>query len=1471
MYGVRDGGARYGGNDIQRGDHVRVDQYFDRSSPENMRRTESRQSVTNNVQLTSQNESKPDIKSMIAHSVNYHGQQLTSFFKDSAMSSKLDMKKVDYHVYQQRSKTMKLEDRGKRLLIHRFIAQKAEALFQPESGHEHRASLGMENVEDHAAIIPPIEVFSNIDPDTRTKHVLRGLCVGEPLLCKVQNVSNSGLVLQLVAMDPVSGKSRHVEDLKIKGFCPAAEITAGNEYRNEDIVRVAVLEVKPESEKFLAGMRNCHLPHDLQNIVRLGSVQPSDLPITLRYSYQALERGYKYEDFLEKSAGFINPNNVAHLCSELGITDGTMGLLQNLNGKYEKDVYASSLRAAQNKQWAQKHVHLGIKHFKEGKRVEAFQCLNQALNIDQKNVEGLVARGALYANNNSLRKAIDDFEAALQVDPNHSNGKKYMCETLLAVARNYEEDKENEKALETCQRILKLDPGHHDARECVSFLKGRPVSREVDRNLSTDKAPQSGPDDVRRRTATPPPPSVGYTSRSPSPLSRGAGAGEAASLPPHSQPPPYSPFADRSSGININNPERQSDGNSAGDRVEDARISEERRSSLPMSDHPSNSSRPNLHEPPPGYGTVVPTMYAAPPTHQPPPQRDKIDEEIYNQKVEMFLRATQAPAYQHHKRNYRRDDRDRHRSSHYDHRSSSRSRYSSSRRDDRHSSSHHSRSRREHSNSREEHKRGEHSSSSRDYSSSRREHSSGRRDYSSSRKEEDSNHRREHSSNRNEPSSKSMEDSRNKIEQSSNKMEEQSNRSDQSSNRIEHLNDRREESSNTREHSSSRVEESSYRREHSSNKREHSSNRMEESNYRREHSSNRVEESSYRSDHSSNRMEESSYRREHSGNRMEESSYRREHSNNSIDHSSNRMEEIRRDHSNRVEENRFEHSNSRMEELSYRGENLTNRDEYSGTRMEHPNNGREQSDSRMDHSSNKDDRSNHAQFGKPIMDENLKYYEGDNLRSHGASRDRSRDRYEQASRERQSGVIDEQREVRRLRSKSPSPYTHKQNQDRKKPSSPALLHETMKDDDFGKQLRDHLATGKDEKKKKKISQSRSKSKEKKKKEKKKKKDKDRDKDKDNDGDQSVIELGDSDEDIKKSKKKKKKHSTDEKEKEIKEESKYENEDKKRKYEYEEETSRKMSRQLSKDKYRSRSRDGGERRSLSKDRRRKSKSSDRYRKKSRSRSKEEKREVRKKSASKEKDDNKVAEAISYKQRLEKEQESLTAKKGLWIPTGEDSLQESLKNAVDRFGSMRQKVDKSASKFDPHKKISLSSDAPPPAKDYDVTYDPKIGMYIRVPKQKDPTPPAKLSKAEKVAASRKSKMDLESKDDIQLTEERTIRSVKSPESPQKRRSRSKSSSRSRYRRSRSRHRESSRHRHRSRSHGRRHRSRSRSHGRHRSRSRSHGRHRSRSRSHTKYHNSSRSHDKGGDYHGREHDDHRARRRGDEYDTKNERNGN
>ena len=62
-------------------------------------------------------------------------------------------------------------------------------------------------------------------------------------------------------------------------------------------------------------------------------------------------------------------------------------------GKFPAKHYASALKKAQNSKWAYKHVHNGIKHFKANNKIEAFQCLNQALNIDPLNVEGLVARG----------------------------------------------------------------------------------------------------------------------------------------------------------------------------------------------------------------------------------------------------------------------------------------------------------------------------------------------------------------------------------------------------------------------------------------------------------------------------------------------------------------------------------------------------------------------------------------------------------------------------------------------------------------------------------------------------------------------------------------------------------------------------------------------------------------------------------------------------------------------------------------------------------------------------------------------------------------------------------------------------------------------------------------------------------------------------------------------------------------------
>lgn len=115
----------------------------------------------------------------------------------------------------------------------------------------------------------------------------------------------------------------------------------------------------------------------------------------------------------------------------------------------------------------------GIEHFKEGRHTEAFQCLNKALSIDPRNVEGLVARGALYANSSNFHKAINDFETALKLNFYHMNARKYLSETLVALGRNYEDENNFEEASKAYQNCLNINPNHQEAKSSLDNLKLR--------------------------------------------------------------------------------------------------------------------------------------------------------------------------------------------------------------------------------------------------------------------------------------------------------------------------------------------------------------------------------------------------------------------------------------------------------------------------------------------------------------------------------------------------------------------------------------------------------------------------------------------------------------------------------------------------------------------------------------------------------------------------------------------------------------------------------------------------------------------------------------------------------------------------------------------------------------------------------------------------------------------------------------
>lgn len=147
--------------------------------------------------------------------------------------------------------------------------------------------------------------------------------------------------------------------------------------------------------------------------------------------------------------------------------------------KFPESEHAAELRQQQASKWAYSNVADGIDHFKAGRHTEAFQCLNKALNIDPKNVEGLVARGALFANSGNFQKAIEDFEAALKLNPSHANARKYMGETLVALGRSYEEENKIDEARKAYQSCLAIIPYHEEAQNSLEFLKNKTQSNKT--------------------------------------------------------------------------------------------------------------------------------------------------------------------------------------------------------------------------------------------------------------------------------------------------------------------------------------------------------------------------------------------------------------------------------------------------------------------------------------------------------------------------------------------------------------------------------------------------------------------------------------------------------------------------------------------------------------------------------------------------------------------------------------------------------------------------------------------------------------------------------------------------------------------------------------------------------------------------------------------------------------------------------
>jgi len=175
---------------------------------------------------------------LVVRSLNFHGHQLTNFMKDQPIFSSLDLKGVDYHLYHSRCRELKMDDRGRRLILHKFISQNTKTLFRKRDDREPETFGGI--CDD---IVPPIETFAGnrISRDDRVRLLYEVLHVGDVLFCSVIGKNVSGLLLNLLCFAPESRKARVLSDLDVKAFCPAVEMIPaelGKSYDQESFPRL---------------------------------------------------------------------------------------------------------------------------------------------------------------------------------------------------------------------------------------------------------------------------------------------------------------------------------------------------------------------------------------------------------------------------------------------------------------------------------------------------------------------------------------------------------------------------------------------------------------------------------------------------------------------------------------------------------------------------------------------------------------------------------------------------------------------------------------------------------------------------------------------------------------------------------------------------------------------------------------------------------------------------------------------------------------------------------------------------------------------------------------------------------------------------------------------------------------------------------------------------------------------------------
>eukprot|EP00882_Tetradesmus_deserticola_P021312 GHRQ01023077.1.p1 GENE.GHRQ01023077.1~~GHRQ01023077.1.p1 ORF type:complete len:224 (+),score=58.73 GHRQ01023077.1:158-829(+) len=140
-----------------------------------------------------------------------------------------------------------------------------------------------------------------------------------------------------------------------------------------------------------------------------------------------------YLNRLEADHTFVSNHSVAAMAQQLGLSVYANGLtgtllaaLRPLPDAAGADAALAAVRQQIDAAWSREAVWRGVGFAKEGDYQQALECYDKALLLNLRNCDAYVARGAARANQRQFEGALQDFTAALQIDPDNANAAKYL-------------------------------------------------------------------------------------------------------------------------------------------------------------------------------------------------------------------------------------------------------------------------------------------------------------------------------------------------------------------------------------------------------------------------------------------------------------------------------------------------------------------------------------------------------------------------------------------------------------------------------------------------------------------------------------------------------------------------------------------------------------------------------------------------------------------------------------------------------------------------------------------------------------------------------------------------------------------------------------------------------------------------------------------------------------------------------------